>query len=102
MSLAFSLLTDSQPVKGGVGRGICAPSEEEPNLTCFRYKYDPSTSTIGKLDRTASRTLHVPERIFMRPSLSHQQIIVQNSIPMYMCGQHSQLDLPAQHLCFLP
>ena len=47
ISLALAALTDSQPVKGGIGSVV--QSDTGPTLCCLRYRYDPSTSITGKL-----------------------------------------------------
>ncbi len=67
ISLTFSAETGSQPVKGQAGSGIGVNEpDSEHCFCCFRYKYDPSTSMIGELAWTASRTLHVHAKNVLR------------------------------------
>ena len=53
ISVIFAAETDSQPDKGQAacnGNMLTA----HPELTCFLYKYEPSTSMTGALASTAS------------------------------------------------
>ena len=52
ISVIFAAETDSQPDKGQAGNGNMLT--EHPELTCFLYKYEPSTSMTGALASTAS------------------------------------------------
>ena len=60
ISLTFSEETGSQPVIGGAGSGRDVNELHlPPCFCCFRYMYDPSTSTMGVLAWVASRTLNI-------------------------------------------